>query len=653
MERKILHIAENNFYPNYPLLPCKKAEEIIDEIKANHHSTDIFIISVNYKCKNVNRTDNEGILLLKYLRLSHFQQHCILYSFLSREQLIQQDPKNLIIFSNGVTFVQLPSDLNQLNLNVLTNNKAQNDLSEYFKIGFSTPQENRHDWANWWGIERLWQIHEVVIQKKKEKVPDYIASPFNKKINSLVSLVARYLYPINSDSVREANDKIKIEEFELRKRGLDNLIRSKKTLAQDRDIYKKQIEKIDILISDVKNRKSDSDLITGIRERIIKNDRKIVLLDDQAKDGWEMIFKNMLYNENDRLFSNLIAPEINADKTYLQAINPSTDIVLLDLRLNKEPGTIHDISKLSGVEVLKIIKKRHPGIPVIMITASNKFKSYQTLLDLGADGYWMKEGLDSRFSEQESLENYLSLLKLVDKLSGKEYRLLKHFAIQIKIIKKNGSPWWKSHEWNDCNKTEIALNQTDNDEFTCDVTKLLDYGLMLYTNWLKIFILNENNENTNNEVYKENLLANIINTLGKCVELIHFKVKNKQRRELIARDEIGGVFNANGIDKKRCDFLAFYIYTIRNFGSHVFVNGLITYELFEFFIKILLSWLGSSQYTEIDFNDIGIRHIYDFIKLRNSPTDIIAKCTEMILKRGPQQIYTYDNYASIFLSFDK
>jgi len=653
MERKILHIAENNFNPNYPLLPCKKAEEIIDDIKVDHHSTDLFIISVNYKCKNVNRTDNEGILLLKYLRLSHFQQHCILYSFLSREQLIQQDPKNLIIFSNGVTFVQLPSDLSHLNLDELTKNKVQNDLSEYFKIGFNTPQENRHDWANWWGIERLWQIHEVVIQKKKEEIPDYIASPFNKKMNSLESLVARYLYPINSDSVREANDKIKIQNFELRKLVLNNMMRIKKTSEKDRDIYKKQIEEIDKLISDVKNRKSDSDLITGIRERIIKNDRKIVLLDDQAKDGWEMVFRNMLYNENDRLFSNLIAPEINADKTYLQAINPSTDIVLLDLRLNKEPGTIHDISKLSGVEVLKIIKKRHPGIPVIMITASDKFKSYQTLLDLGADGYWVKEGLDSRFSEQESLENYLSLLKLVDKLSGKEYRLLKHFAIQIKKIKKNGNPWWKSHVWNDYNKTEIALTQTDNNEFTCDVTKLLDYGLMLYTNWLKIFILNENYENTNNEVYKENLLANIINTLGKCVELIHYKVKNNQRRELIARDEIGGVFNTNGIDKKRCDFLAFYIYTIRNFGSHVFVNDLITYELFELFIKILLSWLGSSQYTEIDFSDIGIRRIHDFIKLSNSPTDIIAKCTIMILKRGPQEIYTYDNYASIFLSFDK
>ena len=54
------------------------------------------------------------------------------------------------------------------------------------------------------------------------------------------------------------------------------------------------------------------------------------------------------------------------------------DLVILDLKM---PG-------IGGIEVLRRIKQRHPGLPVLLFTAYSGYR--EEALKLGADGYFIK-----------------------------------------------------------------------------------------------------------------------------------------------------------------------------------------------------------------------------------------------------------------------
>jgi len=60
----------------------------------------------------------------------------------------------------------------------------------------------------------------------------------------------------------------------------------------------------------------------------------------------------------------------------------ATDIMLILSDINM-PG-------MTGLELLKEVKKEYPDLPVHMITAYGDEKNYQTAMDYGADGYMTK-----------------------------------------------------------------------------------------------------------------------------------------------------------------------------------------------------------------------------------------------------------------------
>lgn len=639
----ILHISDvqSNLLNEKRLLG--EPEEIIHKIRKDQENIHLILIYINYKTDNLNRSDNAGILLLKYLRLYHIQQHCVLYSFLSREQLIKQDVRNLIIFSEGVTFIRLPADLTSLNYEELAEKKAPDDLSQYFRAGFDLPEDNRHNWANWWGLERLWQVHQAVVMRNKEDFYDYRNSPFRKKMASLEALTAMYLYPINSEKLKEIQISNEIAKLENGIRACNEILRNEKN-QQDITKLKGKIESSKTKIQNLCNNVSSGEAIATLRNEITINNRNIILLDDQSNDGWQKVFMNILYNKIDKYNEPLSAPKINDEyNTCLGSINEATDIILLDLRLKHEQGQIHDISKLSGVILLKEIINRHPGLPVVMITASNKVSNYQTLMDLGADAYWVKEGLDSRFNEKESFDNYYQFLTIIKKLSGKEYRLLKVFSECVDKIKKTSNPWWAAHTWKrPYRNTTILVTQKDG-QFISDVSDLLDYGVMLYRNWLKMFLLNSQ-ENENNNKYKGKLLANIINTLSGIVELIH-----GENNGTIKKYSIGAEFKSDTVEVKRGDFLGFYLYCMRNLGSHFQGATTVSYDFFEFFIKALFTWL-SVKYSEFEIQDIGIKDSSDFNNIVYDSENLKQSCEHMVLikSKGNYKYYKYANFYSSF-----
>ena len=74
-------------------------------------------------------------------------------------------------------------------------------------------------------------------------------------------------------------------------------------------------------------------------------------------------------------------PQTALEELEEQIKNQQIDAILLDLRM----------PNISGLETLKIIKKKKIVIPVIMLTTSNSEKDLKQCLQHGAQGYLLKD----------------------------------------------------------------------------------------------------------------------------------------------------------------------------------------------------------------------------------------------------------------------
>ena len=73
----------------------------------------------------------------------------------------------------------------------------------------------------------------------------------------------------------------------------------------------------------------------------------------------------------------------------------ATDVLLILSDINM-PG-------MTGLELLKNVKKEYPGLPVHMITAYGDERNYRTAMEYGADGY-MTKPLDFEHLKTQVLE---------------------------------------------------------------------------------------------------------------------------------------------------------------------------------------------------------------------------------------------------------
>lgn len=125
---------------------------------------------------------------------------------------------------------------------------------------------------------------------------------------------------------------------------------------------------------------------------------KILLVDDEAKKGWEVFFKSFFNNSEIEFrdsgidFKNIDKDEIISKvKSVIEDFEP--DIVLLDLRLH-DSDFVNNITndELTGLKILDIIKNINKGIQVIIITASNKAWNFDIAKQKGAFDFIIKDG---------------------------------------------------------------------------------------------------------------------------------------------------------------------------------------------------------------------------------------------------------------------
>lgn len=149
----------------------------------------------------------------------------------------------------------------------------------------------------------------------------------------------------------------------------------------------------------------------GSPDKITANGKRIILIDDEADKGWEEVLRSVFETDLPGDFCVINKKAKNFDSFTKEEkdliVNGNFDLFLIDLRLNgvEEEG-LSNPKDFSGTKVLTKIKELNKGNQVIMFTASNKAWNMKALLDLGANGYYIKESPEYNFPLRFSEENY-------------------------------------------------------------------------------------------------------------------------------------------------------------------------------------------------------------------------------------------------------
>lgn len=147
---------------------------------------------------------------------------------------------------------------------------------------------------------------------------------------------------------------------------------------------------------------------------------KILYIDDEANKGWYEIFCSLLYDRNGISFDYLDDEFIS--KTQNQIINicfekivtDDIDLVILDFRLHINDFSTNKIGEVTGLQLLKKLKKTNPGIQVIIFTASNKVWNLIEFQDNGADGFLLKESPELTGNGSFTFNSIMSFRKQIE-----------------------------------------------------------------------------------------------------------------------------------------------------------------------------------------------------------------------------------------------
>lgn len=144
--------------------------------------------------------NNAGIALIKFLRMLEVRQHIILITPNKKLQLIEENPGNLIVSSRGVSFMSYLHEVRNISLVKLeklaqkTFDKKQ-DLKPYILAEFRLPEDERHNWANWWGVVQLVDVHRYIFPEEvKFNSGQLYPAKINDHLKQLKSRQALFLY---------------------------------------------------------------------------------------------------------------------------------------------------------------------------------------------------------------------------------------------------------------------------------------------------------------------------------------------------------------------------------------------------------------------------------------------------------------------------
>jgi hypothetical protein len=367
----------------------------------------------------------QGVELLKWIRVRNINNHVVLTSFLSIVDFLKTNPKNAIIGSKGTTFVQLPNERLINNSEYIfkrdkDGNEAQfipekadcEELRALFRVDFDL-KKIRHEEANIWGLNRLWQAHKKVFPET-----NIYTDSATTENNSLLFHQYEYIFNYTKNNTLELTD--------------------------------------DILV-DIKNK------IAAMRAF----KPKVIYIDDKADIGWSKLLNEIIYNGTaDSEIFCVIKPNNTDNKDTLKskieelAVNRDIKLVILDLRLFDSEKNENDYKKLESHKLLKEIRSQQDAqlnlkyywLKFMIFTASNNLSVYKSMVSNSAFAphhLFVKEGIDLMLNEQESFENYKNLINafsvfftlrpqnktdILQRYDIKMYELADSFLQELKLI---------------------------------------------------------------------------------------------------------------------------------------------------------------------------------------------------------------------------
>lgn len=448
-----------------------------------------------------------GLRVLKLLRLKSYIQHCILYSRRSREEFLLADPRNSIVGSQGVTFVQLGAEIPSLEYEKLHRQIASKDMRPYF-VAESMDIEQNNSFANSWGVWKLWEVQravENITSQKTESIERSFGNAY-REMNTYSGLLARYLKGNPYEDINKSlNEKMvlygellqqeakvskqhqaeteaiatlkqslehwsnlrdaKPEMLEATRQTLqaleESVERSSAILAKcqaikmERNSISARKYSMNMRLSKELNRTSDNTFVE-MRKRLNKEKPTIVLVDDLANEGWAQILQRIIYNKEESPEFHVIVPEQDIDyKVLAQRVQDkvrevNADLLILDLRLRGEYGLASTLENASGMQVLSELSDQL-ACPILIASTAEKMINYRELLSWGATASWTKQGLNERSDIEYTVSNYVALVQMIDMLCFNNtidfcYRTLLPAIQDLESRGPKDKLWWEERD---------------------------------------------------------------------------------------------------------------------------------------------------------------------------------------------------------------
>jgi CheY-like chemotaxis protein len=497
----------------------------------------LILINISIKSEGGFRQNQDGVEMIKWMKLLGIRTPILAYSFERLHDLLHRKPENLILCAPGIRYQRLPFLLNEIEINSI---ESKSEIKPYIRGSFDWGQF-RHDIANWWGLKQLWDVHNAISEINLPR-----PKGIEKRLHEINNAFAEFLYS-----------------------------RPGSTIEGQVEIKRKEAKSIFF--------------------QIRKQRLKILHIEDEWALGWSQMLTNLISNDFDTIEikeSPVFTDHLNGNGIACRSLNVFRDnkhledeeevydavhkalrsddfrpnVIVIDLRLMGEKGA-PDRSNYAfetlGLSLLAEIRDEYPWIPILFTTASNKIWSYQAVMDFGADEYWVKEGLNIEQKADETVENYMQLLKFLERLGGKEYRFVKEVSKRISRFSElaSNSLWWETEPWWPRGKTtDKAL-----------MVEILTFSLSMY----RTEIANRKREKKENDRLTWVIPSLIVQNLGKILEIVH----NSEGRGTTDRMETRG------------DVEGAKLYQLRGEASHFRASQYITWEKAENYLKRILAWI--------------------------------------------------------------
>jgi CheY-like chemotaxis protein len=153
----------------------------------------------------------------------------------------------------------------------------------------------------------------------------------------------------------------------------------------------------------------------------------ILYIDDEADKGWFEIFSVILCDLNSFDFQYLDTELDSKSKNEIidlglkKVIEDDIGIVILDFRLHQDDFSNTNIDQITGLRLLKEIKKHNLGIQVIIFSATSKVWNLEALKNAGADGFVLKEAPENSVDFNFTTKNIENFIRTFEKCLSKSF----------------------------------------------------------------------------------------------------------------------------------------------------------------------------------------------------------------------------------------